>query len=62
MISVLATAEHDGQRLDDEEIFAFCRLLLPAGAETTYRSSSNLLVRPAVRPGTARGRARRPVR
>ncbi|HEY8525626.1 MAG TPA: cytochrome P450 [Acidimicrobiales bacterium] len=43
MISVLATAEHDGQRLTDDEIFAFCRLLLPAGAETTYRSSSNLL-------------------
>jgi cytochrome P450 len=43
VISVLATAEQDGQRLSDEEIFAFCRLLLPAGAETTYRSSSNLL-------------------
>jgi cytochrome P450 len=43
IISVLATAEQDGQRLTDEEIFAFCRLLLPAGAETTYRSSSNLL-------------------
>jgi cytochrome P450 len=44
MISVLATAEHNGQRLTDEEIYAFCRLLLPAGAETTYRSSSNLMV------------------
>jgi cytochrome P450 len=43
MISVLAQADHDGQKLTDEEIFAFCRLLLPAGAETTYRSSSNLL-------------------
>jgi cytochrome P450 len=43
MISVLATAENEGQRLTDEEIYAFCRLLLPAGAETTYRSSSNLL-------------------
>jgi cytochrome P450 len=43
MISVLATAEHDGQRLTDDEIIAFCRLLLPAGAETTYRSSSNLV-------------------
>ena len=43
MISVLATAEQDGQRLTDEEIYAFLRLLLPAGAETTYRSSSNLL-------------------
>jgi cytochrome P450 len=43
MISVLVSAEQDGQHLDDEEIFAFLRLLLPAGAETTYRSSSNLL-------------------
>jgi cytochrome P450 len=43
LISMLAGAELDGQRLDDEEIFAFLRLLLPAGAETTYRSSSNLL-------------------
>lgn len=43
LISVLAAAELDGQRLTDEEIFAFLRLLLPAGAETTYRSSSNLL-------------------
>jgi cytochrome P450 len=44
VISVLARAEHDGLRLTDEEIFSFLRLLLPAGAETTYRSSSNLLV------------------
>jgi cytochrome P450 len=43
VISVLAQAELDGQRLSDDEIFAFLRLLLPAGAETTYRSSSNLL-------------------
>jgi cytochrome P450 len=43
MMSVLATAELEGQRLTDDEIFAFLRLLLPAGAETTYRSSSNLL-------------------
>jgi cytochrome P450 len=41
---VLSTAEHDGLQLTDEEIFSFLRLLLPAGAETTYRSSSNLLV------------------
>ncbi len=43
LISMLVTAEIDGKRLTDEEIFAFLRLLLPAGAETTYRSSSNLL-------------------
>jgi cytochrome P450 len=43
LMSMLADAELDGQRLTDDEIFAFLRLLLPAGAETTYRSSSNLL-------------------
>jgi len=44
LISVLATAElEDGSKLDDEGIYAFLRLLAPAGAETTYRSSSNLL-------------------
>ena len=43
VISVLAEAELEGKRLTDDEIFAFLRLLLPAGAETTYRSSSNLL-------------------
>jgi cytochrome P450 len=43
LISVLVGAELNGQRLTDDEIVAFLRLLLPAGAETTYRSSSNLL-------------------
>ncbi len=43
LISLLTQAELEGQRLTDEEIFAFLRLLLPAGSETTYRSSSNLL-------------------
>ncbi len=37
-----ATGPH-GEHLSDDEILAFLRLLLPAGAETTYRSSSNLL-------------------
>lgn len=43
LISALVQAEHFGQRLSDDEICAFLRLLLPAGAETTYRSSSNLM-------------------
>jgi cytochrome P450 len=43
LISDLVCAEIDGQRLSDEELFAFLRLLLPAGGETTYRSSSSLL-------------------
>jgi cytochrome P450 len=43
VISVLAQAELEGTRLTDDEICGFLKLLLPAGAETTYRSSSNLL-------------------
>jgi cytochrome P450 len=43
LISALAEAELDGERLSDEEIFSFVRLLLPAGVETTYRSLGNLL-------------------
>ncbi|MHB8342650.1 MAG: cytochrome P450, partial [Mycobacteriales bacterium] len=43
LISQLVQAEVEGHRLDDEEIYAFLRLLLPAGAETTFRSSGNLL-------------------
>jgi cytochrome P450 len=44
LITQLAEAEIDGQRLTDDEIFSFLRLILPAGVETTYRSSGNLLV------------------
>lgn len=43
LISSLAQAEIDGERLTDEEIFSFLRLLLPAGVETTYRSLGNLM-------------------
>ncbi len=43
LMSVLAFAEIEGTSLTDQEIVSFCRLLAPAGAETTYRSSSNLL-------------------
>jgi cytochrome P450 len=37
LLSTLAHAEVDGHRLSDEEVLSFLRLLLPAGAETTYR-------------------------
>ena len=43
LVSVLAHSELEGTRLGDDEIFAFLLLLAPAGAETTYRSTSNLL-------------------
>lgn len=51
LMTVLAQAELDGTRLDDEAIYAFLRLLAPAGAETTYRSSSNLLFGLLTHPG-----------
>src|SRR5206468_3283247 len=43
VISDLATAEVDGERLADEEIVSYLRLLLPAGSETTYCSIGSLL-------------------
>ena len=43
IIGDLVAAEIDGEQLTDEAIISFLRLLLPAGLETTYRSSSNLL-------------------
>ena len=43
LISDLVQAEVEGHRLSDEEIFAFLLLLLPAGAETTFRLLGNLL-------------------
>ena len=43
LISELVTAEIDGERLTDEKIYGFLRLLLPAGAETTYRVMGSVL-------------------
>jgi cytochrome P450 len=43
LASVLACARLAEVPYPDEAIYAFLRLLAPAGAETTYRSSSNLL-------------------
>jgi cytochrome P450 len=37
LLSRLVHAEVDGNRLTEEEVLSFLRLLLPAGAETTYR-------------------------
>ncbi|ANI39096.1 cytochrome P450 [Mycolicibacterium vaccae ATCC 25954] len=43
IIGDLVSAEIDGERLTNEAIYSFLRLLLPAGLETTFRSSGNLL-------------------
>lgn len=42
VISLLATAEFEGQRLSDEEIYSFLRLLFPAGSDTTYKVAGSL--------------------
>lgn len=44
LITLLTQAEIDGHSLDTQAIVDFLRLLLPAGAETTYRSSSSTMV------------------
>jgi cytochrome P450 len=43
LISELVQTEVDGRKLEDEEIYSFLRLLLPAGVETTYRASGSML-------------------
>ncbi len=42
LISSLTTVEVEGERLSDEEIYSFIRLLFPAGADTTYRGLGSL--------------------
>jgi len=37
LLSILVQAEVEGERLTEDEVLSFLRLLLPAGAETTYR-------------------------
>jgi cytochrome P450 len=44
VISILLRAEEDGVGLDEADILAFLRILLPAGAETTMRTTGTVLV------------------
>jgi cytochrome P450 len=43
LLTALLTAEVEGEKLNEEELLSFLRLLLPAGAETTYRLTGNVL-------------------
>jgi Cytochrome P450 len=43
LLSELVHAEVEGERLSAEKIYGFLRLLLPAGAETTFRVMGNAL-------------------
>lgn len=44
LLSELAVAEFEGERLTDAEIFAFISLLFPAGADTTYLNLGSTLL------------------
>jgi cytochrome P450 len=50
-LSDLVHAEVDGERLTDEKLYGFLRLLLPAGAETTFRAMGNALTALLTVPG-----------
>lgn len=51
LISDMVHAEIDGEKLHDEKIYGFLRLLLPAGAETTFRAMGNALTALLTVPG-----------
>jgi cytochrome P450 len=50
VVSTLATARLDGVALGDEEILSFCRLLFPAGSDTTYKILGSLLANVLANP------------
>ena len=62
-LSLLVTAELDGEGLSDEEVYAFCRNLFPAGIDTSTNSLGSLLHTvlhdPALRVLAQRGAAER---
>ena len=62
LVSDIVTAEIDGERLSDEHVYGFLRLLLPAGAETTFRVMGStlfaLLTHPELKERSSPTRAR----
>jgi cytochrome P450 len=51
LISDIIHAKIDGVGLDEEEIYGFLRLLLPAGTESTFRATGNALMAILTTPG-----------
>ena len=51
LLSELVHTTVDGQALTEARLWGFLRLLLPAGAETTYRVMGNLITALLTRPG-----------
>lgn len=50
LLSTLCTAEIDGVRMSDEEIKAFCSLLLTAGGETTDKAIASVVLNLVANP------------
>jgi len=44
LLSTIVSEEVEGERLADEEVFGFLRLLFPAGADTTWLALGSLMV------------------
>jgi cytochrome P450 len=44
LLSTIVTEEIDGQRLGDDEVFGFLRLLFPAGVDTTWLTMGTLMI------------------
>ena len=42
LMSLMHNAERDGQRFSPRELIVYCRFLLPAGIETTWRQTANI--------------------
>jgi cytochrome P450 len=53
LVSDIVHAEIDGEKLSDEHVYGFLRLLLPAGAETTFRVMGSTLFAILSHPGMA---------
>ena len=51
LLSALVTQEVDGERLDDEEVLGFLRLLFPAGVDTTWLTLGSLMYAVVEHPG-----------
>src|ERR1700722_20304573 len=51
LVSDIVNAEIDGEKLSDEHVYGFLRLLLPAGAETTFRVVGSTLYALLTHPG-----------
>src|SRR5581483_2616674 len=52
LVSEFVHAEIDGERLTDEKVYGFLRLLLPARAETTFRAMGSALTALLTHPDT----------